>query len=504
MSTLSKEQLNTYFGEEEAKKYYKDLEKYNAGKRVWVSFEWEALYATAKWSIRKKVTDVYMLMFIIFSIFAVYFSFEYPAYALAPWLKYSLSFALALGAVLTLLTSNSILLALTERNIRRGTSKLKVATQKSFMVWGILYYLPIAVLLYALVSPYVKELSKPFDQKSHDAFEKALNELERPNPLQVLATGDRKPKEYKEVQEEREKKWYNFIWGEPLPYDFVLQKGVKRNFIDNNDSTITDTSLGLMWQDNYRVKAKYQDNEIERACSKVKLADYNDWRVPTAYELMSLLDYNEDKTIDNPFKYGYEEEYPGYWSSTHVIGKLDANIVFYFDSENLGFSTLSDYYDDRKEHLRCVRSLKEQKPLRLHDFIEDVNREVVLDRGTSLMWQNEPYSKYAVWTQDDNMNYSRSREFGKYMTEEHALEYCEDLQLGGYNDWYMPNMQQRTQLNSFLNYPEVKVPFKKMPTSKYSTITYYRYIHESTGYYPRAMSFVRCVRDAKVWKWDEE
>jgi len=496
MPNLNKEQLNNYFGEEEAKKYYKDLEKYNAGKRVWVSFEWEALYSTAMWSIKKRAIDVYLLMFLFFGILAIYYSFEYPAYALPLWGKYIGSLLLTVLGVGTLISSNSILLALVDSNIKRGITELRVASKKSFMVWGILFYLPVVVLLYALASPYVKELSKPFDQKSHDAFEKALSELERPNPLQVLATGYRRPKEYKEA------KWYDFRWGKPLPYDFVLQKGVKRNFIDNNDSTITDKSLGLMWQDNRGVLGEHRDDEIDSICSRLKLGDYKDWRVPTAYELMSLLDFNKDKIVDNPFKYGYEVDTTyGYWSSTFSGVKNEGYIIFIFYGD-VGFYSVNNR--KLKKHLRCIRSIKKQKPLRLYDFIEDINRQVVLDIGTSLMWQNELYSKYAVWTENDNRNYSRRREFGKLMTQEHALEYCEDLKLGGYDDWYLPNMQQRIQLNSFLNYPNVKTPFTKIPAVQYEKEKYDRFIHESTRYSPNSILFVRCVREAKVWKWDEE
>ena len=498
MRNLTKEQLSTYLGEEEAKKYSKDLEKYNAGKKYWFSWNRGAWLCTSVWSVKYKTWDLIMatMMAIYLGIFFYYIKDDLSL-TLGMWGSNFMVYGLFMIYMLLLFGANESLMRATDREIQRGRVKREEPSRTKLWGWSIFVYLPLVIFMGVEGKAYVNELTKPFDQKSHDAFEKALNELERPNPLQVLATGYRQPKEY------QESKWYDFRWGKPFPYDFVLQKGVKRNFVDNNDSTITDTSLGLMWQDNKKVKTKeYRDDEIDRACSKLELANYNDWRVPTAYELMSLLDYNEDKTIDNPFK--YEDDDYGYWSATHIDNNKDVNIVFYFDKSNLGFSNLMEYADSRTEHLRCVRDTKERKPLRLHDFIEDVNRQVVLDQGTSLMWQNEPYSKYAVWTQDDNMNYSRRREFGKYITEEHALEYCEDLKLGGYNDWYMPNMQQRIQLNDFLNYPEVKVPFKKMPTSKYSTLLYYPYIHESTGYYPKAMSFVRCVRDAKVWKWDEE
>jgi len=119
-----------------------------------------------------------------------------------------------------------------------------------------------------------------------------------------------------------------------------------------------------------------------------------------------------------------------------------------------------------------------------------------LDRATSLMWQNEPYSKKEAVANHHGM------ELGKVLDVESAFDYCNDLELGGYNDWYLPNIMQLMQIYKHFEYPFVETPFTKI-TEKNEDSPYYYY--QSSTNYPRSMAQpVRCVRDAKVWKWDEE
>jgi len=61
------------------------------------------------------------------------------------------------------------------------------------------------------------------------------------------------------------------------------------------------------------------------------------------------------------------------------------------------------------------------------------------------MWQNEPYSYVeAKANYRDNRKYRI--EIGKRMSQVHALDYCADLKLGGYDDWYLPNINQLDEI----------------------------------------------------------
>jgi len=105
------------------------------------------------------------------------------------------------------------------------------------------------------------------------------------------------------------------------------------NFTDNGDGTIIDTATGLMWSEDDSgegmdwkdVLAWVQQNNEENYLG------HNDWRLPNAKELQSIVDYTRSPqttnsaAIDPVFKvtsiideHG-EMNYPFYWTSTtHV------------------------------------------------------------------------------------------------------------------------------------------------------------------------------------------
>lgn len=107
----------------------------------------------------------------------------------------------------------------------------------------------------------------------------------------------------------------------------------KNNFIDNGDGTITDLATGLMWQQGDSEKGMGWQASLSYA-EKLELANYNDWRLPNAKELQSIVDYTRSPSttnsaaIDPVFNVSLiedidnKEQYPYFWTgTTHLTGK---------------------------------------------------------------------------------------------------------------------------------------------------------------------------------------
>jgi hypothetical protein len=107
-------------------------------------------------------------------------------------------------------------------------------------------------------------------------------------------------------------------------------------FLDNGNGTVSDLATGLMWQQADDGEARNWEDALAYA-EGLELAGYNDWRLPNAKELQSIVDYTrcpaitDSPAIDPVFGVteitdpdGYDGQYPYFWSSTtHMDGPLD-------------------------------------------------------------------------------------------------------------------------------------------------------------------------------------
>jgi hypothetical protein len=122
------------------------------------------------------------------------------------------------------------------------------------------------------------------------------------------------------------------------------------DFVDNNNGTITDNATGLTWmQDDSNVSMDWED--ALSYCENLSFADHDDWRLPDAKELQSIVDYSRSPdstgsaTIDPLFSSTQitaengNLDYPYYWTSTtHVSqrGTSDRGVYIAF-GEALGY-----------------------------------------------------------------------------------------------------------------------------------------------------------------------
>ncbi len=124
------------------------------------------------------------------------------------------------------------------------------------------------------------------------------------------------------------------------------------DFTDNGDGTVSDEATGLMWMQEDSQIGMDWEAALEYAQTKntENYLGYNDWRVPDAKELHSILDYTRSpQTTNSPAidlvfsctsitDEGGSENYPFYWSSsTHANMQNGAWGAYVCFGEALGF-----------------------------------------------------------------------------------------------------------------------------------------------------------------------
>ncbi len=129
-----------------------------------------------------------------------------------------------------------------------------------------------------------------------------------------------------------------------------VQAGVEQpqpSFTNNVDGTVTDSTTGLMWQQDESVLLSW--GGALSFCTSLSLGGHSDWRVPNIKELVSITDDTKfSPAIDTTFfRFAHPDSY---WSSTS-----DANYVP--DAWSVSFSDGSAYTFDKtvNYYARCVR-----------------------------------------------------------------------------------------------------------------------------------------------------
>jgi hypothetical protein len=84
------------------------------------------------------------------------------------------------------------------------------------------------------------------------------------------------------------------------------------------------------------------------------------------------------------------------------------------------------------------------------DFVRDNSLEVVNDTSTNLIWQD---NKEAATVEKDWSD---------------AKEYCANLTLAGYSDWYLPTIHILESIVDKSNTPKIKSSFQNVASDQYS------------------------------------
>jgi hypothetical protein len=126
------------------------------------------------------------------------------------------------------------------------------------------------------------------------------------------------------------------------------------NFVDNGDGTVTDLATGLMWMtyDSGALLGEDGKMDWENALSwaeNLSYAGYDDWKLPDAKELQSIVDYSrspdttDSAAIDPIFQttaitnLAGDTDYGFYWTSTtHVEGNKMSSAVYIAFGRGMG------------------------------------------------------------------------------------------------------------------------------------------------------------------------
>jgi len=247
------------------------------------------------------------------------------------------------------------------------------------------------------------------------------------------------------------------------------------SYTDYGDGTVTDNVTSLMWQKEDDNTTRTWD-DANTYCNDLTIASYSDWRLPSAMELMSIVDYGSyNPSIDTTYFSGMNAS--RYWSSTTpAINSSNAyNVNFYNGYVPSNYKS-DDYY------VCCVRG---------GDYVTgdftDNGDGTVTDGNTGLMWQQGEGGQKA-W--------------------EDAITYCEGSSLAGYTDWRLPNIKElRSIINDSIYDPAIDTNyFPDAHASYYWSSTtntgssssawfvsfYYGYV---SNFYDKTIDYyVRCIR----------
>jgi hypothetical protein len=218
-----------------------------------------------------------------------------------------------------------------------------------------------------------------------------------------------------------------------------------------------------------------------KALNDARFGGFSDWRMPTAKELLSIVDYSRwAPAIDTTFFPGRVPSY--YWSST-----TDALYTYYAWRVGVYDGVLVSGDGGYKSSSYYVRAVRAGQSGSLGHLV--INGDgTVTDTATGLMWQQGQSPSTLTW--------------------EAALTYSEGLPLAGYEDWRMPTAKE---LQSIVDYsrwcPAIDTTFFPGTVSSYywSSTTLARYTsvawlvnsyygHLFPGHYKSSSYYVRAVR----------
>jgi len=212
--------------------------------------------------------------------------------------------------------------------------------------------------------------------------------------------------------------------GKKLPDTAAWQEGY-RMALDNNTGLIWEVKSPKKGDVNFCDHTYSWPDAQRKYIKKInakKYGGFNDWRLPNKDELRSIIDYGRTNPAVDAWYFPHCKTV-FYWTSVPYKMQLPFIWGIFF-----GLGSGICYAPSSLQYVRAVRagfSKSFGKPER--STFKDNNDGTVTDLRTGLMWQKG---------ENERMDWFE------------ALKYCQQLRLGGYSDWRLPNIKE---LNTILD-----------------------------------------------------
>jgi len=218
-----------------------------------------------------------------------------------------------------------------------------------------------------------------------------------------------------------------------------------------DESAVLDNNTGLMWERAHHPE-RVNYATAAAACEDLAIGDFDDWRMPSIRELLSISDWSGSQHTegafyidDDYFDFDYPDLEDDELTGTHsnqMMGQTWSSTPRP-DDENTP-TTAHYFYNFLDAHIksasseraavelfyRCVRGAEDT----LDNEFVDNGDETVTDVANGLMWQKAN---------------GQQSETDYQFSWNQALAYCEGLELAEHTDWRLPSV---VELQSLVDY----------------------------------------------------
>jgi hypothetical protein len=204
-----------------------------------------------------------------------------------------------------------------------------------------------------------------------------------------------------------------------------------------DDPIVTDTITGLVWQrDGTGARPGCAGgttctwDEAQAYCSELSLAGATDWRLPSVKELRTIVDFTRGPLAIDPVAFPHTSSGNLFWTAN--LSAESANNawgILFSNGHYTQFRRIGSY------DVRCVRGPRCAPPVR-YTVLEG---GLVRDGITQRVWQRDGAGTRTGCTGPE----------GRTCTFAEARTYCEDLVLGGFDDFRLPTAKEMDSLVDF-------------------------------------------------------